>query len=500
MFISRLLSIALAFTVFSQTSWAGQVTLKSTSSSVELVGELKSFNNGIYTITSDLGELEVDARTVTCMGGACPEIESLTSEFTISGEQVLINQLLLPLLESYSLSLDAKLEIDTDPGTKSNIKITGRDGQKLANIILQSKAGTGLKNSLVIKSGTADILSTGAGAATIIPLTTDALIAVTSDTNAVKSISLDALQAVLMGSITNWKDLGGPDVGINLHLPMASSDLAKIAKTMGFDISKVAATERFEDLNTLSKVAANDPYSLGFTNFANRGRANALPLLGSCGANLRPSNFNISAGSYPATFFHYLEADTATLPIFAQEFLSYLEGEQAKSMIDQQGYPSLSIIESSLENQGNRIVHGLLSNTISVPSSDFRSMLNTLKTARQLSTVFRFNADGVTLDPQSKAGFDALISELFLGNFADQKIIIAGFTGATGSIRDNKRKSKAQAALIADLIKAADNNGLLADLQIEVLGFGEVSPVSCEDTAYGIAANNRVEIWIKGAF
>ncbi len=500
MFISRSLSIALALTAFSQTSWAGQVTLKSTSSSVELVGEFKGYSNGIYTITSDLGELEVDARTVTCSGDACPEIKSLTSEFIISGNQLLINRLLLPLLESYSFSLDAKLEIDAGSDTKSNIMVTSRDGQKFANISLQPKAGTELQSSFVVKSGTAGVLSKGADMATVIPLAADALIAINSDTNPVKSISLDALQGVLGGSITNWKDLGGPDVSINVYLPQADSDLAKIAKAMGYDISKVTATERFEDLSTLSKVTTNDPYGLGFTNFTNRGAASTLPILGSCGANLRPSSFNISAGSYPATFYHYIETDTATLPIFASEFLNYLEGEQAKSMINHQGYPSLAVFESSLENQGNRIVHGLLSNTTSVPSLDFRAMLKALKTARQLSTVFRFNTDGVTLDPQSKAGFDALISGLFLGNFADQKIIIAGFTGAAGSNSDNKRKSKAQAALVSDLIKAADSDGLLADLQTEVLGFGETSPIACEDTAYGIAINNRVEIWVNGAF
>ncbi len=500
MFLSKLSSIALTLTIFTHMAWAGQITLKSASSSVELVGEFKGYSNGIYTIGTDLGELEVDARTVICEGDDCPEIESLVSEFSISGNQNLITQLLVPLLEAYSFSLGANIKTAVLSNAKSSITISAKDGQEFANVSVLSDANAQLQNTLAIKSGAANILPKGTEKAEIIPFAFDALVAITSDTNAVKSISLTALRSVLSGAITNWKNLGGPDVDINVYLPQVTSGLASTAKAMGFDISKVVATERFDDLNELSKTAANDPYGLGFTSFSNRRTANVLPILGSCGANVRPSVFNIASGSYPATFYHYAEADTGTLPIFAREFLSYLESAQAKSMIDRQGYPSLSVFEVDFENQGNRIVHGLLATTKSVQSAEFLSMLDTLKAARQLSTVFRFNADGSTLDPQSKAAFDALMSELLLGNFADQKMMVIGFTSTEKSANENKLISLDAAKQVAELIKDADNDGLLADLQIETLGFGEASPLACEDTAQGIATNNRVEIWVKGAF
>ena len=67
------LSLALSITAIP--TWAGQITLKSTTSTVELVGELKSFDNGIYLIETELGELEVDARTVSCSGASCPKVQ-----------------------------------------------------------------------------------------------------------------------------------------------------------------------------------------------------------------------------------------------------------------------------------------------------------------------------------------------------------------------------------------------------------------------------------------
>jgi phosphate transport system substrate-binding protein len=497
MFLPRILSITLALFTFAQTAWAGEVTLKSTSSSVELIGQLKSFENGVYVIETDLGELEVDARTVTCTGASCPVIESLASEITVAGDPSLINRLLVPLLESYSFSLDAEIETTLGADTPSNLKIIAKDGQEFANIAIQQEAVSSAKNTLIIKTGVFDSTSDTNGKTRVIPLAADALVAITSDFNAVKSISQNALRRVLAGTTTNWKDLGGPDAGINLYLPKQSSGMVKVAETMGYDLSSAGNATRFDTPEELSKAAANDPYGLGITNYANIRTAKALPIIGNCGAVARSTAFNISSGSYPAAFYYYLEADLESLPIFAREFISYLGDATARTMIDRQGFTSLSVFENGLENQGNRIVYGLLSTAKTVPADQFRTMLETLNGARQLSAVFRSDASNADLSPRSSAALDGLISELLLGRFADQTLIVAGFTGAKGNADENTDKSKLAAQRIADYIKQADSSGLLADLQIEVQGFGEASPLACEETSQGIAINNRVEIWVK---
>jgi phosphate transport system substrate-binding protein len=504
MFLSRVLAISATLSLCSTIVLAEPITLKSTAGSVELVGELKSYSDGVYIIETDLGELEVDARTVTCLGSDCPKAESLTSEIALFGGQALVDQLLIPLLENYSFALDANIETSIDSETKSNIKIVGQNGQEFANIAVQSgnlseleKTIANTKNAFVIGSGSSDVLANSSKPTNITPLAADAFVAITSDTNSVKSISIDALKKVLSGVTTNWKDLGGPDVDINVYLPAKAFDLVKIAKGMGFDLSTSKTAERFDSLDDLSNAAASDPYGLGFTNFSSLRTAKALPIHGACGAYVQPNVFNISAGSYPATYYHFIKAETENPPIFAREFLSYLGEAQAKEMITRQGYPSFSIFENGLEDQGNRIVHGLLSTAKTVPITEMRSMLNTLNGARQLSTVLRFAPGTVNLDTQSAAALEALVSEFFLGNYADQALMVIGFTESEGSTGENKRNSKAAAQLISRYIKDADSGGMLADLQIEVFGYGEASPLVCEDTPEGTAKNNRVEIWVK---
>lgn len=504
MIFSRVLATSITLSLCPAVVLADPITLKSTTGSVELVGDLKSYNDGVYIIETDLGELEVDARTVTCIGSDCPKAQNLTSEIALFGNQTLVNQLLIPLLESYSFALDANIETSVETDAKSNIKIISQSGQEFAKIAVQAGNLSELKNAvakgknaLVIGSGSSDVLANIGKQSNIIPLAADALVAITSDTNSVKSISLDALQKVITGTTTNWKDIGGPDVDINVYLPQKKSDLTKISKDMGFDLSKSKTAERFDNLNDLSNAAASDPYGLGFTNFSNLRTAKALPIHGSCGAYIQPNVFNISAGNYPATYYHYIEAKSEKPPIFAREFLSYLGEAQAKDMINRQGYPSLSVFENGLADQGNRIVHGLLSTAKSVPITEIRSMLNTLNGARQLSTVLRFAPGTTDLDAQSAAALEALVSEFFLGNYADQTLMVIGFTKSEGSTGENKRNSKAAAQLISRYIKDADSGGLLEDLQIVVFGYGEASPLVCEDTPEGATINNRVEIWVK---
>ncbi len=500
----KLIFLSLALSITAISAWAGQITLKSTTSTVELVGDLKSFDNGIYIIETELGELEVDARTVTCSGASCPKVQSLSSKISILGEQDLLNQLLIPLLESYSFSLDANVETKTINKTQSTIKVINQGGQEYASINVQSKShkklndqATNAKDTLVITSSTLEMLAASAKDGGVTPLAADALIAITSDTNSVKTISLSALQDILSGKISNWKDIGGPDISINLYLPKDASALQSIAKEMGYEASKFAKSQQFDSLKELSMAAASDPYGLGFTNYSNLHNANALAISGGCGAYIKPSTFNILSGSYPIAYYHYLKTSSEATPIFAREFLTYLESSQAKDAINQLGYPSLSVFESDLDDQGNRIAYGLLATSKTVPVTEYRAMMNVLIGARQLSTVLRFKAGSLDLDVQSSAALEALVSELFLGNYADQTLLILGFTDADGSTGENKRNSKAAAKLISRYIKDADSGNQLMDLQINAHGFGEASPLVCEDTPLGAATNNRVEIWVK---
>jgi phosphate transport system substrate-binding protein len=68
---------------------AGEVTLKSSDGTVNLVGEFVSFEDNSYVIRTGLGELRVSAERVRCEGADCPEFDVATADVVIAGSDTL---------------------------------------------------------------------------------------------------------------------------------------------------------------------------------------------------------------------------------------------------------------------------------------------------------------------------------------------------------------------------------------------------------------------------
>ena len=244
MLYSKLSAVLLAAITCASVSYAAPVTLKSTSGGIELKGELLSFENGFYVLETALGALDVDARTVTCLGDACPKDVSNTSEFTITGNDRLLKNLILPLIEGYGFSLGADVALKSSDKNKSSVQVTGINGTKFADI---SIGGTQKNSAINVLSGTVEKMLSAKSTSTIVPLSSDAFVLAVSADNPLRSISQKNLQALLSGKITNWKDIGGPDFDINLYVPSGNNSLLNTAKATGFDFSKA---KKLPDLET----------------------------------------------------------------------------------------------------------------------------------------------------------------------------------------------------------------------------------------------------------
>ena len=74
--VSALLA-ASAFVVSATAGLAEKITLKSNDGAVVITGELVSFENGFYTIRSNMGMIGIVADRVTCSGEACPDTKEV---------------------------------------------------------------------------------------------------------------------------------------------------------------------------------------------------------------------------------------------------------------------------------------------------------------------------------------------------------------------------------------------------------------------------------------
>ncbi|HIP22880.1 MAG TPA: hypothetical protein EYG79_04710, partial [Rhodobacteraceae bacterium] len=96
---------------------AEPVTLTSEDGVLMITGDLLSFEDGFFRISSTIGELSINASDVTCEGDACPVFE-VGGNIVVAGASYIGSLLIPALLEGYSASIEAKL--NTIAGTNAD--------------------------------------------------------------------------------------------------------------------------------------------------------------------------------------------------------------------------------------------------------------------------------------------------------------------------------------------------------------------------------------------
>ncbi len=280
---------------------------------------------------------------------------------------------------------------------------------------------------------------------------------------------------------------------------MADGDAGFQAKVKALGLEPTASTvvTRHARMKDLADAVANDPFGVAVVPFSGLRTARAMGLRGTCGMHNEAKVFNVQSGSYPLSFALSVSKPNKRLPIFAREFLEFLETEQAQAVIADLGFGDLGISTRELDSQGQRLANSMMIIGKEVPLKDVREMTAIMSGAQLLSSTFRFQAGSTRLDGPSKENAEALVAGMILGNYADKVVYLMGFSDGNGRARQNKALSKERAeAVRAELIKAAPG-GALDDVVFEVLGYGEASPLVCEDTVGDAQINRRVEVWVK---
>lgn len=117
-------------------------------------------------------------------------------------------------------------------------------------------------------------------------------------------------------------------------------------------------------------------------------------------------------------------------------------------------------------------------------------LADVLTGARKLSSTLRFAANKGELGKQSQESMEGLLEALD-GKARDVDILVLGFADTSGDYESNLRLSAQRAQAIASVL---EDGGLAVDL---AAGFGEESPITCNESAESRAHNRRVEVWLK---
>jgi hypothetical protein len=115
-------------------------------------------------------------------------------------------------------------------------------------------------------------------------------------------VSLQQLQGIFSGALSDWSQVGGKPGKINVYARDSKSGTFDTFKTLVLDPGKQKVTgsaQGFESSEELSDSVTNDPSGIGFVGFAYLRNAKAISLVNECGMSFKPTTFNVKTEEYP---------------------------------------------------------------------------------------------------------------------------------------------------------------------------------------------------------
>ena len=506
---NQLFATLLAALVSASAATSGEVTLKAHDGSMSMTGDLVSFDGQSYVIKSAIGEVSVDAFQVICVGADCPQPTSGLTDFTLSGSKTIGAVLMPSLIEAFAFDQNATPVRNV--GAQGEISLTlTPDGETTGYVVTILTPGS-LAGVQDLRTQTADIaiLSRPLDPAEMAGLgepsqqsilALDALVPIVAASNPMRSISEQDLASIFSGGVVNWSDLGGQDAPIKMFMRETGSGTRSAFDQIVMD---AFIAELADEANILTKdediadAVAADPNAIGIVSLAAARNARVLPILGICGIETAATPFTIKTEEYPLSRRILLVSPAGDLVAGAAAFLQYLQSDTAQYEIADAGFVDQLIEPTTIGLQGTRFATAMMPGLSDTTLEHLQSMMSNLILAQRLTVTFRFTGDPVDLDERAKADVLRLAKMLEDGAYEGKEVILAGFTDSEGSMGKNRELSTIRSTQIRDAVLAALPDGARDKVNLTVIGYGESSPLACNEIASGRAVNRRVEVWVK---
>lgn len=169
----------------------------------------------------------------------------------------------------------------------------------------------------------------------------DALVVIAHPTNPVTDITEAQLKDVFDGKITNWKELGGPDMPINVLVRKGkTSGVGLMVRELLFkDPNKVFTSKAIElkSSGPLEQMVEKDKGAIGFTGVSSAKKRN-VKMLSVNGKT--PSQENIASGDYILYRPLYLVTDR-TPSKAVQDFIDFAKSDEGQAIISGEGTVNL---------------------------------------------------------------------------------------------------------------------------------------------------------------
>jgi phosphate transport system substrate-binding protein len=527
MSIRRIL-LAGCFSLMSAAALAAQSTITTLDGNV-IKGEVISLNNGVYSIQTSLGQINIPAssvRTIETVGEspsptpptptpvATPSPTSAPSAvLRLAGSTTIGDELAPALLEAYSASKGAGdvtwTQEQAGPAEQlmegkgaNNASFTAhlsRHGSGTAfTALLANQADVGMASRRVNKAEADKLSAAGQGDFTqpgqenVLAL--DGLILLVNKSNGVDALSISQIRDIFAGRITDWAQLGGAagaihPIGRDNHSGTYDTFNALVMSGTPFSGNVVTASSN----DDISEKVQGDHGAIGYTGFAYLGNNKALTIVTDCGLSFPPSELYVRTEEYPLSRRLYLYLPQTPSNGDARSFVDFSLGEKGQELATKKNFIDLTPQIAPLIYGRNEVALNFVAltedrNTIGLDLETFARYARRATSGNRITTTFRFQSASSDLDSRAVRDIDRLAD--YLKANPGRNLLVAGFADSIGSPQINVSLATDRANHVANLLRAKGVN------PTEVVGYGRVAPVACNTTPEGREKNRRVEIWL----
>lgn len=303
----------------------------------------------------------------------------------------------------------------------------------------------------------------------------DGLAIIVHKENPISSITSEMLAKVFSGEISNWKQLGGVDLAINLYARDKNSGTWDTFNSLVLKPNSAqlaSSSHRFESSNELSDNVAYDIAGIGFIGlpYVNNSKALAISETENS-AVIYPTPFTVSTEDYTLSRRLYMYTPDRGNKL-AREFAQFVISEKGQRIVEQVGLVSQNI---------------KLETTYAVKNAP-QIYNHYADIASRLSVSFRFISGTNEFDNKAKRDIKRLVD--YLSQHRGRRIVLMGFSDSLGDAEMNQSLSLVRAI---ELEKELNAHGLYATA---VEGLGAELPIASNKNAFGRSKNRRVEVWV----
>jgi phosphate transport system substrate-binding protein len=494
---------------------AQSVTLRSSDGTATVTGPLIRFDGSTWTIKAGDRDLSLPAAGFSCVSGACP----FPNAFGIHGSNTIGAELMPRLIEAYAQSQGDRVRISNGESEDvSEVRVVGNDGRNRATIDLQArgsgtatpgllsgKALVGMASRPLNEAELAQLAQQGfgdmraPGSEHVLGL--DGIVVIVAPANPVGKLSLQQLQDIFSGAVSDWSKVGGPPGPINVYARDAKSGTFDTFKTLVLDPGKrqlAAGARRFESSPELSDLVANDPNGIGFIGFAYLRNAKAMVLANECGMSFAPGTFSVKTEEYPLSRRLFLYAGKLPAQSFAAGLVDFSLSVAAQAVVRNSGF-----IDQELEwhagKQTERTADARSAQKLRKRTGEsLVTLASDVEATTRISTTLRFRYNSTELDNKALRDVDvlALFLQFLRQTRLDRKVVLAGFSDSAGLVDRNIAISLERANAVKQALLRKLGDRQYAKL-IDTRGFGPALPVACNENDAGRDKNRRVEVWLR---